>query len=644
MPMGNSEKSADINPFILGEGESRVNELREVVVQGGSPAESVYGEAEKIRKRIAFYHRGDLGGSIQGGSPVESFYGEAEKQQRRIAFYHREKQNDLAMQNSSPYALPKMPTLQSTGLVDMMSTFKRRIFVSQKERAAEPTLDAELPDADTLMSPKKLDGLRVHSTSRFLGGGSSHRVELKLIQDALSFTKDSMGGEGVHYVEASKKAGSGYWMASILAIRGRPVGFIPMTVYSCYTVLVVCLLQWNIKMYPIEPSTPSSNAISNGGSINGTQSTTQIIQGLQSAVLLISTALFFLQTFRTNHAYNRWWEGRCLWATVTAHILTISRTIAGRHIKSQQLGRRMLRWSAAFMVSLKASLRGEDDLDELDGLLNATEVNLLELKPIDFRPLFCLQNIQEAWGMSQDDKIIRECASKELEKVMPELSTGMMGLKRISNTSLPFGYVSHLRSFLVIWLCLLPFIYTYQMGYYAIGISIIIAYSLLGMEQLSLEMEFPFGREFNHLPMDSMTKQTLSELCDSYSTTVKLPRFEGSAVDLEEEEPELYSSKRTVYSSKRTTMAAEKTLTKMDSPGLHTVPENPTTAINAEDYPDRGHKNPMFAKMSDGSYHSIKAEKSLSSRSQTASSYAPPPRPLPLHEAAPMLNYKTYKA
>ena len=114
------------------------------------------------------------------------------------------------------------------------------------------------------------------------------------------------------------------------------------------------------------------------------------------------------------------------------------------------------------MISLKASLRGEDELDELDGLLNATEITLLELKPIDFRPLFCLQNIQEAWGLSQDDKLIRECASKELEKVMPELSTGMMGLKRISNTSLPFGYVSHLRSFLVIWLCLLPFIYTYQ--------------------------------------------------------------------------------------------------------------------------------------------------------------------------------------
>lgn len=171
-----------------------------------------------------------------------------------------------------------------------------------------------------------------------------------------------------------------------------------MTVYTCYTVLVVCLLQWHIDAERARSSQPSSNVISSGGYINGAQSTTQIIQGLQSAVLLISTALFFLQTFRTNHAYNRWWEGRCIWANVTSHIFTISRTVAGRHVKSQRLGRRLLRWAASFLVSLKYSLRGEDDMGELEGLLTASELTLLELKPVDFRPLFCLQLIQEAWG------------------------------------------------------------------------------------------------------------------------------------------------------------------------------------------------------------------------------------------------------
>ena len=77
------------------------------------------------------------------------------------------------------------------------------------------------------------------------------------------------------------------------------------------------------------------------------------------------------------------------------------------------------------------------------------------------------------------------------------------------------------------------------MKYYSIGICIIIAYSLLGMEVLSLELEYPFGREFNHLPMDSMTKQTLSELFDSYSTTVNLPRAELSDSAADEKDPML---------------------------------------------------------------------------------------------------------
>lgn len=42
---------------------------------------------------------------------------------------------------------------------------------------------------------------------------------------------------------------------------------------------------------------------------------------------------------------------------------------------------------------------------------------------------------------------------------------------------------------------------------------VIIAYAMLGMEALSLEIEDPFGREFNDLPMDSMLRSTLQVSC-----------------------------------------------------------------------------------------------------------------------------------
>ena len=68
--------------------------------------------------------------------------------------------------------------------------------------------------------------------------------------------------------------------------------------------------------------------------------------------------------------------------------------------------------------------------------------NLLHVSPPPPAPRPLLQ----AWGQAQEDKLIRECASKELEKIFPDLSHGMIGLGRIMTTSMPFAYVAHLRS------------------------------------------------------------------------------------------------------------------------------------------------------------------------------------------------------
>jgi hypothetical protein len=43
------------------------------------------------------------------------------------------------------------------------------------------------------------------------------------------------------------------------------------------------------------------------------QPTNRPTAAIQSGISLIGIALFFLQTFRTNSAYTRWYEGRTLW-------------------------------------------------------------------------------------------------------------------------------------------------------------------------------------------------------------------------------------------------------------------------------------------------------------------------------------------
>merc|ERR1712110_621485 len=83
------------------------------------------------------------------------------------------------------------------------------------------------------------------------------------------------------------------------------------------------------------------------------------------------------------------------------------------------------------------------------------------------------------------------------------MGTGTTGaMERINNTPLPFAYVAHLRTFLVLYLFGLPFTFEPDWGWSTPIFVAIIAFSLLGLEASAVSCERPFGLNENHLPMD----------------------------------------------------------------------------------------------------------------------------------------------
>ena len=60
----------------------------------------------------------------------------------------------------------------------------------------------------------------------------------------------------------------------------------------------------------------------------------------------------------------------------------------------------------------------------------------------------------------------------------------MCAARRVEDTPMPFAYISHLRSFLLLWLCVLPVVFMNDFGYYSILVCAVVAYALLGMEAI----------------------------------------------------------------------------------------------------------------------------------------------------------------
>lgn len=60
------------------------------------------------------------------------------------------------------------------------------------------------------------------------------------------------------------------------------------------------------------------------------------------------------------------------------------------------------------------------------------------------------------------------------------------------------------RSFLVLWLAAIPFVFVASLQWMTIGFCVIVGYALLGFESIGVEIESPFGRDYNDLPMDQI--------------------------------------------------------------------------------------------------------------------------------------------
>lgn len=197
------------------------------------------------------------------------------------------------------------------------------------------------------------------------------------------------------------------------------------------------------------------------------------------------------------------------------------------------------RWVSAFPISVKNYLRpgmdtkteGWDDdhlLAEIGLLLNEVEAHTLIIS--NHHPvLFVLDRLRE---LAYDicfvaDLKLHPTATAELYKQInthiDELSGAFGAMERICGTPLPFVYVSHLRTFLILYLLIFNMYCMSLYGWPSLIVLYAINWSMLGLEAASVECERPFGLSPNHLPLGKFCivigeniAQTLDETSPSH--------------------------------------------------------------------------------------------------------------------------------
>lgn len=218
----------------------------------------------------------------------------------------------------------------------------------------------------------------------------------------------------------------------------------------------------------------------------------------------IGLALGLLLVFRTNASYDRYWEGRKLWGTMVNASRNLGRRGALQLSVRPEMVQALIGWLVAFAYATLHTLRGERNLDRAAALLPPSEVTQAQQAP--HAALHVSVQLSRLLDMARRAGLISELEHMALEGELSTLVSCLGGCERIVKTPLPFPYVVHLRRALVLYCLSLPFALVGNFGWLTVLATLILSYILYGIEEIGVEIENPFEREENDLPLERICR------------------------------------------------------------------------------------------------------------------------------------------
>jgi len=93
------------------------------------------------------------------------------------------------------------------------------------------------------------------------------------------------------------------------------------------------------------------------------------------------------------------------------------------------------------------------------------------------------------------------------------LVSGYGAMETIRATPIPVAHLIHARQVLALYMMVLPFAMVDDMGFWAVPIVALVAFTLYGIEGIGSQLEDPFGYDKNDIKMDALVEDARVE-CD----------------------------------------------------------------------------------------------------------------------------------
>lgn len=214
------------------------------------------------------------------------------------------------------------------------------------------------------------------------------------------------------------------------------------------------------------------------------------------SVLGVILSIFLV--FRTNSAYDRWWEARKQWGALVNNTRNLAIYVdtmfpTGDRGIRHFMAKNISNFCLALVEHLRAGVKLED-------LVELTEAEQAVYRTRGHVPNFIALSIFERIADAHRRGAINEGDYINIKAQHQSLLDILGACERIKKTPIPFSYAVYLKIFITAYGLLLPFALFDNLGWMTVPIVMFVFFALLGIELLGEEIEDPFGLDCNDLP------------------------------------------------------------------------------------------------------------------------------------------------
>lgn len=237
--------------------------------------------------------------------------------------------------------------------------------------------------------------------------------------------------------------------------------------------------------------------------------------------IIPSIVLGLLLVFRTNTAYERFWEGRKCWGSIVNTVRNIARQIlvSVKEVSTENKKDKIaaLYLLVGFAVATKLHLRGESVNNELEEFMSSAKY--FNLKNMNNPPLEIAFWVEDYLQRQYERNSLNSYQLTALQQLLNNLVDNLGACERILKTPMPLAYSIHLKQLLLLYCLLLPFQMVQTLGWWTGAVTALVSFTLFGIEAIGLEIENPFGYDANDLPLDAICqtmKRNIDDLINLY--------------------------------------------------------------------------------------------------------------------------------